>query len=92
MRGEPMPSGRRIARPIVQYHAAVLAILCLGCSAVYADGFRLGSSVADHMVLQREKPVAIGPTQRSESRTLMRRRKVRDEAFMPAEPDPVTRH
>ncbi len=37
---------------------ALLAILA-GCSALFAADFHLGSPISDHMVLQREKPVAV---------------------------------
>ncbi len=36
----------------------LLAVLA-GCSSLFAAAFRLGSPLSDHMVLQREKPVAI---------------------------------
>ena len=36
----------------------LLAVLA-GCSSLFAAGFRLAAPIADHMVLQREKPVAV---------------------------------
>ena len=36
----------------------LLAVLA-GCSSLFAAGFRLAAPISDHMVLQREKPVAI---------------------------------
>jgi sialate O-acetylesterase len=42
-----------------QHLAAMLAIFIVGCSSLFANDFRLGSPLSDHMVLQREKPVAI---------------------------------
>ncbi len=35
-----------------------LAVLA-GCSSLFAAGFRLAAPIADHMVLQRERPVAV---------------------------------
>ena len=37
----------------------ILAFLTLGCSSLSAADFRLASALSDHMVLQREKPVAV---------------------------------
>lgn len=37
----------------------LLATLVVGCASLCADDLRLGSPFSDHMVLQREKPVAI---------------------------------
>ena len=36
----------------------LLAVLA-GCSSLFAAGFRLAAPISDHMVLQREKPVAV---------------------------------
>ena len=36
----------------------LLAVLA-GCSTLFAAGFRLAAPISDHMVLQREKPVAV---------------------------------
>jgi len=36
----------------------LLAVL-VGCSSLFAAGFRLAAPISDHMVLQREKPVAV---------------------------------
>ena len=38
---------------------ALLAVLTVSGSNLIADNFRLGSPFSDHMVLQREKPIAI---------------------------------
>ncbi len=38
---------------------ALMAILFATCPSLQANDFRLGSPLSDHMVLQREKPVAI---------------------------------
>jgi sialate O-acetylesterase len=37
----------------------VLLAVLAGCSSLFAAGFRLAAPISDHMVLQREKPVAI---------------------------------
>ena len=39
--------------------ALLLAFRTLGNAPLFAADFRLGSPLSDHMVLQREKPVAI---------------------------------
>jgi len=41
------------------YLTALLAFITLGCSSLSAADFRLASALSDHMVLQREKPVAV---------------------------------
>jgi sialate O-acetylesterase len=41
------------------YLTTLLALLTLGCSSLSAADFRLASALSDHMVLQREKPVAV---------------------------------
>ena len=42
-----------------RFLTVLLAVLA-GCSSLFAAaGFRLGSPISDHMVLQREKPVAV---------------------------------
>ncbi|NBR42184.1 MAG: sialate O-acetylesterase, partial [Verrucomicrobia bacterium] len=38
---------------------ALLAVLATGYTSLLAGDFRLGSPISDHMVLQREKPVAV---------------------------------
>ena len=38
---------------------ALLAVLAAGYTSLFAGDFRLGSPISDHMVLQREKPVAV---------------------------------
>ncbi|MCP5556163.1 MAG: sialate O-acetylesterase [Verrucomicrobiaceae bacterium] len=38
---------------------ALLAVLAFGSGPLFAGDFRLASSLSDHMVLQREKPVAV---------------------------------
>jgi sialate O-acetylesterase len=37
----------------------VLLAVLAGCSSLFAAGFRLAAPISDHMVLQREKPVAV---------------------------------
>jgi sialate O-acetylesterase len=37
----------------------ILLAVLVGCSSLFAAGFRLAAPISDHMVLQREKPVAI---------------------------------
>ena len=36
----------------------LLAVLA-GCSSLFAASFRLAAPISDHMILQREKPVAV---------------------------------
>ena len=37
----------------------ILLAVLVGCSSLFAAGFRLAAPISDHMVLQREKPVAV---------------------------------
>ncbi len=37
----------------------ILLAVLTGCSSIFAAGFRLAAPISDHMVLQREKPVAV---------------------------------
>jgi sialate O-acetylesterase len=41
------------------YLSTLLALLTLGSASLSAADFRLASAISDHMVLQREKPVAV---------------------------------
>jgi len=41
-----------------RFLSILLAVLA-GCSSLFAAGFRLAAPISDHMVLQREKPVAV---------------------------------
>lgn len=47
-----------LARPS-RFIPVFLAALTVACSTLLAADFRLGSPISDHMVLQREKPIAI---------------------------------
>ncbi|NBY37759.1 MAG: sialate O-acetylesterase, partial [Verrucomicrobia bacterium] len=38
---------------------SLLLAALVGCSSLFAAGFRLAAPISDHMVLQREKPVAV---------------------------------
>ncbi len=42
-----------------RFFPSLLAVLAAGYSSLFAGDFRLGSPISDHMVLQREKPVAV---------------------------------
>ncbi|MCC6507543.1 MAG: sialate O-acetylesterase [Pirellulaceae bacterium] len=46
-------------KQIINLLCAGLAVLAVGSTYLCAGDFRLGSPLADHMVLQREKPVAV---------------------------------
>ena len=41
------------------YLTTILAFLTLGSTSLSAADFRLASALSDHMVLQREKPIAV---------------------------------
>lgn len=49
----------RFFQPLFRCSAALIVILGTGYCSAFAEGFRLGSPFSDHMVLQRDKPVAI---------------------------------